>query len=357
MGRCRACGFVSDEISEAIGLCVKCLRENPSLSLEAVKRIREEWRKSLNLPLYPPRSGNITCHMCVNECSIPEGDFGYCGIIKNEGGRFSTISGGFNRAYLHWYFDPLPTNCVAAPVCPERENYGFYNLAVFFAGCNLDCLFCQNIHHKYMIKDGKVRTNEGVILSDEELFKIAMDPRVVCVCFFGGDPIPHMAYTIKVARKIIRYSKKGKRVCWETNGLMDTKITENVAKLCAETGGKVKVDWKAYSPTLYQILTGVDGEKAVERLKENVMILSKYGVLVVSTLVVPHYIDAVEIGSIARFLASIDPDIPYILLGFAPQHLMFDIPTTSRKQMEEVYSAALSAGLKNVHIGNRWLLR
>lgn len=357
MGKCEICGFVSDEISETIGLCVNCLRENPSLSLKVAERVRKEWRKSLNLPLYPQISGDVTCHICVNDCIIPEGKIGYCGIIKNEKGRLSTIYGEFDKAYLHWYLDPLPTNCVATPVCSEGRSYGFYNLAVFFAGCNLDCLFCQNIHHKYMIKDGKIREDEGTILSDEDLFKISTDPRVVCICFFGGDPIPHIAYSVKVARKIVKNSKKIKRICWETNGLMNTKIAENIAKLCAETGGKVKIDWKAYSPALYRVLTGVDGEKAIGRIKENVKIFSKYGVLVVSTLIVPHYVDAVEIGNIAKFLASIDPSIPYVLLGFYPQHLMFDVPTTSKEQMEEVYSTVLGLGLKNVYVGNRWILR
>jgi pyruvate-formate lyase-activating enzyme len=39
-----------------------------------------------------------------------------------------------------------------------------------------------------------------------------------------------------------------------------------------------------------------------------------------------------EVGSIARFLASLDPDIPYSLLAFHPDYLMDDMGTTTARQ-------------------------
>jgi pyruvate formate lyase activating enzyme len=106
----------------------------------------------------------------------------------------------------------------------------------------------------------------------------------------------------------------------------------------------------------------VDGEKAVDRLKRNVELIAKMDVrkepplLVVSTLIVPHYVDEFEVFNISRFLAQIDEKIPYVLLAFAPQHLMHDLPTTSREQMRRVLEAARSSGLKNVFVENVWLL-
>ncbi|RMF88808.1 MAG: radical SAM protein, partial [Nitrospinota bacterium] len=51
-----------------------------------------------------------------------------------------------------------------------------------------------------------------------------------------------------------------------------------------------------------------------------------------------------------------DPDIPYALLGFAPNYLMPDLPETSVRHAEAARQAALAAGLHNVRIGNRHLL-
>ena len=155
----------------------------------------------------------------------------------------------------------------------------------------------------------------------------------------------------------------GKRVCWETNGLENPSIMAEMAKLSAGSGGIVKIDWKAWSPELYSVLTGVDGHSALRRLRENVALVASMWdgsdppLLVVSTLVVPHYVDEGEVGPIAEFLASLNPDIPYVLLAFHPEHLMRDVPTTSRAQMERVLEAARSSGLRRVFVGNVWLLR
>ena len=77
--------------------------------------------------------------------------------------------------------------------------------------------------------------------------------------------------------------------------------------------------------------------------------------LVASTLLVPGYIDAQEVKSIAKFIASIDDSIPYSLLAFHPQFFMSDLPVTSRKHADECCEAAKSH-LKNVRIGNVHLL-
>ena len=92
------------------------------------------------------------------------------------------ITGSFDVVYP--YYDPLPTNCVAEPVCPERRHYGYYNLAVFFAGCNLDCLFCQNIEHKYMISHGKVHERTH-LHSVQELVEISARSRIFYDVFYS----------------------------------------------------------------------------------------------------------------------------------------------------------------------------
>ena len=365
MTKCKLCGYESEEISESIGVCVNCLRTKPQKALKIAKESHKKWRKLIGLPLQPPNEG-IKCSLCINECKIPEENSGYCGIIWNKKGKLVPITGGDDYAYLHWYLDPHPTNCVAEPVCPEREHRGFYNLAVFFAGCNLDCLFCQNIEHKYMIKDGKMDPFEGIIMSSEELVNVAMKREVSCVCYFGGDPTPHAPYAIKTSREILKRAEKVKsikRICWETNGLENPNIIREMVRLSLESGGIVKIDWKAYTPQVYEALTGINGEKALQRIKENIKLISSMKtrneppLLVVSTLVVPHYIDEEEVRKIATYLAKLDPEIPYVLLGFAPQHLMHDVLPTSKKQMEEVYYTAKEEGLERVFIGNPWLLR
>lgn len=351
---CRVCGQTFEEICESIGVCVNCLRKG---NLEFARNSHRKWREEIGLPSdAAEHEKGLKCPLCVNACAIPEGEVGFCGVLRNEGNRLIYITGSHRKALLHWYYDPHPTNCVALPVCPEKDHRGFYNLAVFFAGCNLDCLFCQNIDHKYMVKDGRI--SEGKVVDLDELIEVAMNPRVSCVCFFGGDPTPWTVFALEFAVKL----GNRLRICWETNGLAHPRIMENMAKISLETGGTVKIDWKAFSPTVYEALTGVDGRKAVSRIKENVRLVASMGkgrempLLVVSVLVIPHYIDEKEIEGIAGFISSVDPEIPFVLLAFAPQHLMSDLSTTRKQHMERVKQKAFEKGLKRVFVENVWLL-
>lgn len=352
--KCALCGFESSEISSSIRVCVECLRKNPKEALVFSKKSHEKWRRSIKFPITPSLGGK-RCQFCVNECEIPSNGVGYCGVVKNIGEKLIPLTERFDRAYMRWYLDPHPTNCVAFPVCPEKNNIGFYNLAVFLAGCNLDCLFCQNIDHKYMLSNGEMR--DGEIVSVDQLVSVANQKRVSCVCYFGGDPIPWSPFLLNASKKV------SKRICWETNGLMNETVAKQMALISLKSGGIVKIDWKAFTSSVYEALCGVNGERAVERLKKNVSVISSIDsrkdppLLLVSTLIVPHYVDEVEVGKIAHFLAQIDENIPYVLLAFAPQHLMHDVPTTSREQMKRAFNAATSAGLKRVYIGNIWLLR
>jgi len=59
---------------------------------------------------------------------------------------------------------------------------------------------------------------------------------------------------------------------------------------------------------------------------------------------------------LASFIARINPDIPYALLGFAPEFLMDDSPTTSNAQAQACLKAAKQAGLTRVRLGNEHLL-
>ena len=75
-----------------------------------------------------------------------------------------------------------------------------------------------------------------------------------------------------------------------------------------------------------------------------------------STLLVPGYVDRQEVSNLARFISSLSPDIPYSLLAFAPQFMMRDLPTTSRRHAEECLAEAQAQGLKRVRVGNVHLL-
>jgi pyruvate formate lyase activating enzyme len=81
----------------------------------------------------------------------------------------------------------------------------------------------------------------------------------------------------------------------------------------------------------------------------------KKDLLTATTLLVPGYVESDEVEQIARFIASVNPDIPYSLLAFHPDFQMRDLPVTTRKSAEKCYTVAKQY-MKRVHIGNQHLL-
>jgi pyruvate formate lyase activating enzyme len=140
---------------------------------------------------------------------------------------------------------------------------------------------------------------------------------------------------------------------------MNSKLAEEAAEIALKSGGNIKFDLKAWNEELNVALCGVSNKPALENFR---LIGEKYydkrpelPMLTASTLLVPGYVDAVEVENIAKFISQISPEIPCTLLAFYPCYVMNDLPTTSRKQAVECQKAA-EKHLKNVRIGNIHLL-
>jgi pyruvate formate lyase activating enzyme len=364
MTTCKKCDKSSENIAGVLSLCAECIRRADDECLAEVVEVHAESRKKFGLPASPPRaSEGARCGLCQNSCRISTGGRGYCGVRRNEKGR---LMGGTPReAVVSWYHDPLPTNCVADWVCaggtgagypkwayqpgPER---GYQNLAVFYEACTFNCLFCQNWHYRKHSTSCETR-------SAQELAE-AVSGRTSCICFFGGDPtcqLPHALSASRLARK--QNQQRILRICWETNGSMNPKLLDKMMDLSLGSGGCVKFDLKAMDTNVHYALCGVDNKQTLQnftRAAQRIAERPEPPPLIASTLLVPGYIDAREIDKIASFIAGINPDIPYALLGFHGDFLMTDLPRTSWEQANRCLKAAEDAGLKNVRIGNTHIL-
>lgn len=347
---CALCGHRSRLISAALGVCGDCIRKQPDAALDIAHTIHGETRQAFDLPESPPRTADgVRCPLCARECVIGEGERGFCGLRTVRDGRLIHLAGTARRGILHWYRDPLPTNCVAAWVCAGREAVGCHNLAVFYASCTLNCLFCQNWH----FREVSPTRRRGV--SAAELAEAA-DPRTFCVCFFGGDPASQMPHALAAAQRL---AEQGVAVCWETAGTSNPKLLNRAVQLSLESGGCIKFDLKAYDAALHIALTSESNRRTLENFARAARRFDERPeppLVVASTLLVPGYVDAEEVGRIARFIADLNPDLPYALLGFGPHFYMPDLPRTSVRHAETAEAAARAAGLTNVRIGNRHLL-
>jgi pyruvate formate lyase activating enzyme len=140
---------------------------------------------------------------------------------------------------------------------------------------------------------------------------------------------------------------------------MNEKLLDEAADISLKSGGCVKFDLKAWSEEIHIALCGVSNSRTLSNFKRLALRVSERQnppLLIASTLLVPGYIDEEEIGKIAQFIAALNPDIPYSLLGFHPQFYMQDLPRTSLSHAKKCLQVARNAGLSRVKIGNIHLL-
>jgi pyruvate formate lyase activating enzyme len=363
---CAVCGSMK-LLSERLGVCGECLSHGSKKALQRALEVHRHGRREFRLPAEPPRSETgPKCTVCANECAIAPNERGYCGLVENAQGKLKRLAGTPERGLLEWYYDPLPTNCVAEWCCPagtgtgfpkfahrNGPEYGYFNLAVFYCACSFDCLFCQNSHFKQKLKDMEP------ILSAESLAH-NVNNKVSCICYFGGDPAPQFPHSIKTSEIAVEESKgRILRVCWETNGTENWALLKRAADLSLASGGCIKVDLKSFTESINTALCGVSNIRTLEnfkRLAELTQERPEPPFLIASTLLVPGYIEMEEVQKIASYIAQIDPEIPYSLLAFSPHHLMDDLPATNLETANKCMSIAKSTGLKRVKLGNIQLL-
>ncbi len=364
MAQCNLCNTASRFISKELGVCLKCIRERPEDALALTVQAHAKSRVTFGLPEKPPKDPlGIPCNICVNECRIPENEIGYCGLRKNEGGKITGVSS--EKGKLSWYHDSLPTNCVGDWICPggtgagypkyahrPGPELGYKNLAVFFHGCSFNCLYCQNWQSKREVLKPYI-TPVFSLVSD-------VDERTSCICYFGGDPTPQLSFSLKASRLALE-ENKGRilRICWETNGSMRQSLLDEMIEIALSSGGCIKFDLKAWDENLHTALTGITNKRTLENFMRAGKKINQRPVpplLIASTLLVPGYIDEDEIRGIAKFIASINPDIPYSLLAFHPQFYMSDMQFTQKVLAYRYLSVAQEEGLKNIRIGNVHLL-
>ena len=366
MSRCSVCQRETP-VTKTLPVCLDCIRAERA-GIDCIIERAHSWRQRLfGLPVAIPRaSTGVRCKVCNNQCCIPLNQLGYCGLRSNNNNRPSAKVSP-SKALMDYYLDPHITNCCASYFCPggtgighpqrayrPGPEYGYANLSVFFYGCSFDCLYCQNASHKQLGEATSVGINQFIAIVDKE-------PRISCICYFGGSPEPQLPFAIRVLETCReRFKDRILRQCFEMNGNANSSLLKRAAILATQTGGILKFDLKAYSDSVNRALSGISNQASLRNFAMLSDTLpfddSTYPPLMATTLLVPYYVDENEVAAIAQFIKSLNrPTLEYSLLIFHPNHLMADLPVTPLRQAQRCYDAA-KRYLTRVHVGNLGLL-
>ena len=166
------------------------------------------------------------------------------------------------------------------------------------------------------------------------------------VAYTGGDLACRVEFYAQLTEKIKEQTKR-MWVLFETNGYG---LTRKNLDILRDAGlDSFWLDIKAYSEDKYKKLCGVTNKWI---LKVPEWILERDFVLEVSTVYIPSFIEVDEIKKIARLLADIDENIPYMIIAFIPEFRLLHLRPPTLKEMIDAYEAAKSEGLRNVKLGN-----
>lgn len=271
----------------------------------------------------------IKCEICPHSCVLEEGKTGFCGARENRGGKIISSNYGMVTSIA---LDPIEKKPL------KRFFPGCFILSVGSFGCNLRCPFCQNYEISFC---GKER--EALYISPEELIKKAMDLRRmgnIGIAYTYNEPLIGYEYVLNSAETAAENGLKNVLV---TNGYINEKPLKNLLEYI----DAMNIDLKSFSSDFYKKIGG-----DLETVKNTIRESAKKCHVEVTTLIIPNENDSPEeMEELARWLSSVDENIPLHITRFFPRYEMSDRGPTPINKIYELAKIARER-LKFVYEGN-----
>ncbi len=273
---------------------------------------------------------SANCELCFHRCRLEEGQTGFCRARVCRNGVVVPLNYGRLTSLA---LDPIEKKPL------RRFRPGSLILSVGSFGCNLRCPFCQN-HEISMAGDGAIQT---VDVSPEQLADKAealIPQGNIGVAYTYNEPLVGYEYVRDCAALV---HGRGMVNVLVTNGT----IAEQPWRELLPFLDAANIDLKGFTSAWYRHLGG-----DLDAVRRSITLAAEQCHVEVTTLLVPGENDSVEeIRALAKWLASVRPDIPLHLSRFFPRYQMRDhLPTP----VEQVYRLAeeARAWLTHVYTGN-----
>jgi len=219
------------------------------------------------------------------------------------------------------------------------------SITVTFLGCCFRCIYCNAYRiSQYPVVGWFYRGYiEPEKLANEliNILKTQKSKNINAISFTGGETTINMPYIEEVIN-IIRKEINDIDIGFATNGFASSYTMKKMINLASF----ISFEIKAFSNEIHKALTGAP----IEPVLKNMEYLIKYGrnkIRVIRTVVIPGINDN-EIEKIAEFIANFDSSIPYRIIGFRPNFILYYHPGPSKKLMEKLVEKAKKKGLKDV---------
>jgi pyruvate formate lyase activating enzyme len=273
----------------------------------------------------------VGCFLCAHRCTIKEGKRGICHVRKNsDGALYSLVYGKI----VSMHVDPIE----------KKPLFHFLPASTSFSlasvGCNFRCEHCQNFEISQYPKEHE--DIPGHTVTPEDIVSAALRNGCESISYTYTEPTIFFEFAYDCA-KLAR--QNGIKNVFVSNGYTSPEATRVIAPYLDGNN----IDLKG-SDDFYKKLCGA----RLEPVKETIRLMKELGVWVeVTTLIIPDYNDSDEdLRSIAGFIRSVDPAIPWHVTQFYPTYKLTDKPRTPVKTLRRAREIGSEAGLKYIYEGN-----
>lgn len=287
---------------------------------------------------YPARleeileDGVVRCHLSPRNCTMKEGQFGFCGVRMNRGGRLVSLNYGKS---VHITEETIETEAVNHYAPGERI------LSLGNIGCMLNCAYCHNwktSQARYVDdKDVYYYTPEGVV-------ETALRHGIRCLSWTYNDPVVWHEFVRETA---MLAREAGLINLYKSAFFISREAVEELIPYI----DIFSISIKSIDPAYYRKYTTGWLEPVLEGAK---MVFESGRHLEVSTLMITDISDDEETArKVADWvLTELDETVPLHFVRFHPDYKMRNTIRTPIPRLERAREIAIDMGVRNVYLGN-----
>jgi pyruvate formate lyase activating enzyme len=275
----------------------------------------------------------VECFLCNHRCQIVPPKFGTCGVRQNREGKL----------YTHVFGE-----VIAAHVDPieKKPLYHFLPKTTSFSiatiGCNFRCPYCQNWQISQVSKR-RGGSLAGHKLLPKEVVSQAKSHGCQSISYTYTEPTIFYEYAYETSKLA---KEEGLANVFVTNGYMTSEALESINPYL----DACNVDLKSFREEFYKDFCRAH----LEPVLDSIRLMKKLHIWVeITTLIIPGENDGEEeLSQIARFIAKLDPDIPWHISRFHPNYEFTDRNATPLDTLRKAFSIGKKEGLRYIYIGN-----